>query len=146
MFFQPSRNGNMPAVREPARPIHGETQLPVRMRIIIGMVIPTVVMILSRLAMLGSMRRTHGAFLICTEMYGNGSDWFQAAYPTGNPVVDPTGPASGSRLVERGGSWYHGGPHLRSKSVTTTPPVSAAASLASVLVSKNPVRERKIEG
>jgi formylglycine-generating enzyme required for sulfatase activity len=42
------------------------------------------------------------------------ADWYQAAYPTGNPVVDPTGPASGSYRVSRGGSWYYDGARLRS--------------------------------
>jgi formylglycine-generating enzyme required for sulfatase activity len=42
------------------------------------------------------------------------ADWYQAAYPTGNPVIDPTGPASGSRRVTRGGSWSFDGTHLRS--------------------------------
>jgi formylglycine-generating enzyme required for sulfatase activity len=42
------------------------------------------------------------------------ADWYQAAYPTGNPVVDPTGSASGSDRVLRGGSWYNGGTFLRS--------------------------------
>jgi formylglycine-generating enzyme required for sulfatase activity len=52
------------------------------------------------------------------DMHGNvyewTADWYQSLYPTGYPVVDPIGPASGSQRVRRGGSWSTGGTFLRS--------------------------------
>jgi formylglycine-generating enzyme required for sulfatase activity len=60
------------------------------------------------------------------DMHGNVWEWtadrYQAAYPTGNPVIDPTGPASGSLRVHRGGSWIDGGPVLRSAQRHTKSP------------------------
>jgi formylglycine-generating enzyme required for sulfatase activity len=51
-------------------------------------------------------------------MHGNVWEWtadrYQAAYPTGNPVVDPTGSASASRRVNRGGCWANDWTTLRS--------------------------------
>jgi formylglycine-generating enzyme required for sulfatase activity len=51
------------------------------------------------------------------DMHGNvyewTADWYQTAYPSG-AVTDPTGPASGSSRVKRGGSWNYPGTYLRS--------------------------------
>ena len=60
------------------------------------------------------------------DMHGNVFEWtadsYQAAYPTGNPVVDPIGPASGSLRVWRGGSWGVAGATLRSAERSYDPP------------------------
>ena len=84
------------------------------------------VMTLGRLAMLGSMLPTRGAFSTCIVWEWN-ADWYQAAYPTGNPVIDPTGPTSGTSRVERGGSWFQVGSRLRSAGRDGVNPVSAKA-------------------
>ena len=53
------------------------------------------------------------------DMHGNVWEWtadrYQAAYPTGNPVVDPTGARLRARFgSSRGGTWAPDGTDLRS--------------------------------
>lgn len=60
------------------------------------------------------------------DMHGNVFEWtadiYDGNYPTGNPVVDPTGPVPGWYRVMRGGSWHNGGSDLRSaRRVQNTP-------------------------
>ena len=72
------------------------------------------------------------------DMHGNvwewTADWYGATYPTGNPVVDPTGEASGSYRVIRGGSWGSGPGILRSAPRIWYDPVTRFSNLGFRLV------------
>jgi formylglycine-generating enzyme required for sulfatase activity len=75
------------------------------------------------------------------DMHGNVWEWtadlYQAAYPSGNPVIDPIGPALGSSRVNRGGSWYVGGASLRSAKRGTTSPSDRYVSVGFRLCLQN---------
>ena len=106
MYCRRSRNGNMPA--GPARPrrIRGGQRSPLRMRIITTLSDQT--------TDVGQYAANPWGFF---DMHGNVFEWTAdryANYPVRQPVIDPTGPASGSYRVIRGGSWYVTGAYLRS--------------------------------
>ena len=94
----------MPAVRGPRRRIPGGTDIKPRM--------PTTFPMSARLRALAPTGPTLGGFSICTEMFGNGPR-IVTAYEAG-PLTDPTGAASGSLWVSRGGSWSYPSMNLRS--------------------------------
>jgi len=62
------------------------------------------------------------------DMHGNVwervADWYAENYPSGNRVIDPKGPLSGSRQVLRGGSLSSDSTHLRSAKRSTNTPNS----------------------
>ena len=112
----------MPAVRVRPRLIHGEIASPARMRITTGTAVEMTGMIPKKPWRLVSMQRTWGFF----DMHGNVREWTavwnQTAYPTGNPVIDPTGPTSGTRRIRRGGSWFDQEEGLRSAKRSSSSP------------------------
>ena len=52
------------------------------------------------------------------DMHGNTTewvaDWYDAEYYKSAPTTDPTGPATGTQRVFRGGSWHDAGKYIRS--------------------------------
>jgi formylglycine-generating enzyme required for sulfatase activity len=53
------------------------------------------------------------------------SDWYDSAYYSSSPQNNPTGPASGSYRVVRGGSWIYDTNNLRASGRGDFTPVSA---------------------
>jgi len=52
------------------------------------------------------------------------SDWYSAAY-YGTVSTDPTGPATGTQRVYKGGGWGHNSDRLRSASKWAVEPTSS---------------------
>ncbi len=70
------------------------------------------------------------------DMHGNVGEWvwdWYGSYETGE-LADPTGPASGTRRVYRGGGWNDFAKNLRSAYRATLPPDSASFNLGLRLV------------
>ena len=62
--------------------------------------------ILNKPVMWDSTLPIRGAFLTCTEMFGNGSMTGKRNY-LGLSLTNPEGAASGVHRVKRGGSWHN---------------------------------------
>ena len=136
------RSGSMPAGQARPPRTRGEMISIPPVPIIIGMADRMMETIISKPVMWVSMRPTHGAFLTCREMCGNGS-------ATGRrtillvPRLIPEGPASGSYRVSRGGSWSTPGRSCVLLGARITPSSRTHPS-ASVLVSKQSSQTRRI--
>ena len=122
MFTHRSRNGNMPA--EPVRPRAYSWGKRLRRAMLI-----THRVVLAKRVMRATMPPTLGAFSICTEMSGSGRRTGTGTYSSG-AQTDPTGAASGSTRVLRGGflEQCRHGPAFGLRR-TTTPRASATTAL-----------------
>lgn len=80
------------------------------------------------------------------DMHGNVAEWcwdYYGAY-NADPTTDPTGPASGSLRVNRGGGWNDFAKHLRSAYRSSTPANNSSYNLGMRLVLGTPSTTAKV--
>lgn len=65
------------------------------------------------------------------------SDWYSDTYYASSPAVNPTGPATGTLRVTRGGNWYTDSLHARASSRVPLPPTYTDSDFG-VRVARNP--------
>ncbi|HIL52493.1 MAG TPA: formylglycine-generating enzyme family protein, partial [Planctomycetes bacterium] len=65
-------------------------------------------------------------------------DWYGSTYYSTSPPSNPTGPASGSGRVRRGGSWFSSSGELRSAARISDVPTLRNATLGLRVLSVRP--------
>jgi formylglycine-generating enzyme required for sulfatase activity len=71
----------------------------------------------------------YGVYDMAGNIYEWCSDWYDAAYYAVSPLNNPTGPSSGSRRVQRGGSWITDAHHARTIDRDNTIPSNISTRL-----------------
>lgn len=86
----------------------------------------------------GDMANGFGLYDTAGNIYEWCQDWYDAAYYSVSPAVNPIGPSTGSFRVMRGGSWNSGSYYIRSACRSYGAPMTRNAGIGFRLVEVHP--------